>query len=425
MTKEFKTLLCIASAGARGCEPEPGVIKDLDLKKNLKLAQEHSVLELVLLALRKCRNEDTSCVLNREQLFKLRQAISVNSVKKQSMIALIQEMEAAGIPVLLVKGYAVGEYYGYPESRVSTDTDLLISPEDEKKACEFLASKGFSVTQRWSNGHHATTHHEFYGFIEVHVRLYDELIEEIWFGRDMSSGFVMEASLPVYSRDGLYHTLGVTDHLLFLTLHMVKHFILSGISIRMILDIALYISKNINRIDFDRFWSTLCNLKYNQLIQCILWAAVKYCGFAKADFPGLDPSFEDSLKVEQVLADLEAGGFLGNQTKTESKVGWLEYNRQIIMQDKGQFGYIAYMLWFKIKGYLRSLFPGKEQLTEYYPYVLQKAWLIPYAWMHRLVFRGIRRLLSGETTAWIVDDQVQLSGKAKKRVQLFRELGFL
>ena len=101
MTDEFKTILCIASAGARGCELDPGIIKSLNLDKTLKLAQEHSVLELVLLALRKCRNEDGTCVLNREHLFAMRQAISVNVVKKQSILALIREMEAAEIPVLL------------------------------------------------------------------------------------------------------------------------------------------------------------------------------------------------------------------------------------------------------------------------------------------------------------------------------------
>lgn len=425
MTDEFKTLLRIASAGARGCELDPGIIKSLNLDKTLKLAQEHSVLELVLLALRKCRNEDGSCVLNREHLFAMRQAISVNAVKKQSILALIREMEAAGIPVLLVKGYAVGEYYGYPESRVSTDTDLLIRPEDEQKACAFLEAKGFSVTQRWSNGHHATAHHEFYGFVEVHVRLYDELIEDIWFRRDMSSGFILEEPLAVHSRDGVYHTLGVTDHLLFLTLHMVKHFILSGISIRMILDIVLYISKNREHIDFGRFWSTMKHLKYDQLIHCILWASVNYFGFERESFPGLDALFVDSPKVQQVLDDLESGGFLGTQIRMESKVAWMEYNRQIIVKNKGKYGYTMYMLWCKIKSYLRTLFPTRKQLAEQYPYVLQKCWLIPYAWLHRFAFRGIRRLASGETTAWILNDKTQLSSTAEKRVQLFRELGFL
>lgn len=333
-------------------------------------------------------------------------------------------MEAAGIPVRLVKGYAVGEYYGYPESRVSTDTDLLIRPEDEEKACAFLEAKGFSVNQRWSNGHHATAHHEFYGFVEVHVRLYDELVEDVWFGRDMSSGFVLEEPLAVHSCDGVYHTLGVTDHLLLLALHMIKHFILSGISIRMILDIACYISENREHIDFERFWSTMKGLKYDQLIQCVLWASVKYCGFERESFPGLDASFVDSPKVEQVLADLESGGFLGMQIRMESKAGWLEYNRQIIVKDKGKRGYTLYMIWCKIKSYMRTMFPTREQLAKQYPYVLKKSWLIPYAWLHRFVFRGIRRLVSGETTAWIVDDKTQLSSTAEKRVQLFRELGF-
>ena len=425
MTEEFETLLRIASAGARGCELESNAVREINLEKTLKLAQEHSVLELVLVALRKCRNGDASGVLSREQLLSLRQAISVNSVKKQAILALISEMEASGIPVLIMKGYAVGEFYGYPECRVSTDTDLLIRPEDEQKSCAFLEAKGFSIKPRWSNGHHATTHHEFYGFVELHVRLYDELIEEVWFGRDRSSGFVQDEPQTVNSCVGVYHTLGVTDHLLFLALHMVKHFILSGIGIRMILDLAIYISANRENIDFDRFWGTVYALKYDQLIQCILWAAVKYCGFDQDSFPGLDMSFEFSPKVEQVLTDLESGGFLGERTRTESKAVWMEYNRQIIMQDKGKFGYTAYMLWCKVKSYLRTLFPSRQQLAVYYPYVLQKTWLIPYAWMHRFLFRGIKRLISGETTDWIVDDQTQLSGTQEERMQLFRELGFL
>lgn len=55
-----------------------------DVNRSQKLAQEHFVLELVLLTLRKSRNEDPSGMQNKELLLTLRQRISVYGAKNYS-----------------------------------------------------------------------------------------------------------------------------------------------------------------------------------------------------------------------------------------------------------------------------------------------------------------------------------------------------
>ncbi|MGI6695196.1 MAG: nucleotidyltransferase family protein [Christensenellales bacterium] len=57
---------------------------------------------------------------------------------KCSTLRLIGKMNDAGIPALLIKGYAVADCYAAPDCRMSGDTDLLIEPKNEKRACAFM-----------------------------------------------------------------------------------------------------------------------------------------------------------------------------------------------------------------------------------------------------------------------------------------------
>ena len=61
-----------------------------------------------------------------------------------------RQMNAAGIPALLIKGYAVADCYAAPDCRMSGDTDLLIEPKNEKRACAFMKANGFAVERRWT-----------------------------------------------------------------------------------------------------------------------------------------------------------------------------------------------------------------------------------------------------------------------------------
>ena len=336
---------------------------------------------------------------------------------------LLTDMNDAGIHVLLMKGYAVADCYAAPDCRLSGDTDLLITLEDEKLACKFLKEKGFTVNPRWKNGHHSVCNHPQHGCVELHVQLYDEIVEDVWFGKISETEFVKDPHLLVETEAGKYRTLGYTDHFIFLVLHMIKHFILSGLTIQMMLDVALYFKTHADRIDVDRVWDTVNSFHYDKLLDCVLWATIQHCGFTAEDFPGIGN--EPPEQVDALLSDLEEGGWMGCSDEEARKQGWHEYNKIIMLKKRSKLGYVIHMLAWNF-GILRTaLFPPVQKLQKNFPYSEKYPVLLPIAWLHRLFVGGGKAIKRGNLIRGVVLNEAQIGAVGKKRANLFRDLGMM
>lgn len=422
MTREFQQMLQIAAMGATGYSIDVDC-KDIDWNKVIDVAGKHKVDCYVAYALK--NKKDLPCPDEiRDRLIKRARGLAFsNAMHRSAIIRLLEEMEAAGIHAVLLKGYAISDCYALPESRISSDTDIWVDPKDEERACEFMRKQGFSVNPRWKNGHHAVCRHPVLGCVELHVILYDEIIEDVWFGKMDGAEYVRESHMLVESEDGKYYVLGYTDHFIFLALHMIKHFIISGLTLQMMFDVALYFRKYADQIDANRVWNTIGSLHYDKLFNCILWAMIQYCGFSPASFPGIRSGAPDQM--ETILDDLEEGGWMGYADKTAREEGWKEYNRQILMKKKSKLQYLLYMFWWNTGLYRKALFPSKHVLASRYPYILKHPVLAPYAWMHRLIFRGSKAVKNGALMTCIVINEKSISGTGEERLQMFRDLNML
>ena len=422
MTNEFKALMQLVGAAAQGKALQK-LPDDLDWARIERLANEQAVQTLLGYALRLSPALDCPAELRESLVSQMRQEAFSNYAWKHSTLQLLAEMNAAGIPALLIKGYAVADCYAAPDCRMSGDTDLLIEPKNEKRACAFMKANGFAVEHRWTNGHHDVCRHPQLGCVELHVMLYDEIVEDVWFGRMDGREFVSESAIEVATQDGSYRTLGYTDHMIFLMLHLIKHFILTGMSLRMMLDVALFFSHHAERIDSVRFWKMMESLKYGTIAQSILWAMVRYCGIDATSIPGLCAACPK--QVGMILDDLENGGWLGKIDEKAREEGWYEYNRQLLMKNRSKAQYLLFMLHWKIGAYLKALFPSRKTLAIRYPCVQKSVIVIPFAWVHRLIVRGSRAVKEGALTTYIITDEKKIGTSAQERVQMFKNLGMM
>ena len=422
MTNEFKALMLLVGAAAQG-KTVSKVPDGLDWRKIERLADEQAVQTLLGYGLRLSSALDCPAELRESLVSQMRQEAFSNHAWKHSTLQLLAEMNAAGIPALLIKGYALADCYAAPDCRMSGDTDLLIEPKNEKRACAFMKANGFAVERRWTNGHHDVCHHPRLGCVELHVMLYDEIVEDVWFGRMDGREFVCEPPIEAETPDGCYRTLGYTDHMIFLMLHLIKHFIMTGMSLRMMLDVALFFSRHAERIDSARFWKTMESLKYGTIAQSILWAMVRYCGIDATSLPGLCEACPK--QVGMILDDLENGGWLGKIDEKAREEGWYEYNRQLLMKNRSKAQYLLFMLHWKIGAYLKALFPSRKTLAIRYPCVQKSVIVIPFAWVHRLIFRGSRAVKKGALTTYIITDEKKIGTSAQERVQMFKNLGMM
>ena len=422
MTREFQQMLKLAAIGAMEHAIDMSQ-EDVEWQKVIESAKRQKAEYLVAYALK--RNPQLLCPSEiRDPLVKEARTIMFsNAVHKRGVFQLLEDMDAAGIPAVLLKGYAIADCYALPESRMCGDVDIWINRKDEDRACKFMKTQGFTVDPRWKNGHHAVCNHPMLGCVELHVILYDEIVEDVWFGKMDGSEFVLEPCLRISTEDGNYQTLGYTDHFIFLALHMIKHFILSGLTVQMMLDVALYFKRYNSEIEAERVWNTINSLHYGKLFNCILWALIRYCGFNQEDFPGI---CEDAPEpVEVILSDLEEGGWMGVEVKSAREEGWQEYNRQVLMENKSKWQYLLYMLRWKSGLYWKALFPTRVALAKKYPYVKKSVILVPVAWLHRLIFRGSKAVKKGVLTSHIVTDVQKVSNAGKARVQMFRKLDMM
>jgi len=419
MTCEFENMLRLAALGASG---NIGEVPDenMDWDKVLKYAKIHKVEHLLACAIK--RHDYLSCPdeIKIPLLCESRKVVFSNALHKSAILQLLRDMDEEGIHAILLKGYAIADCYEVPESRLSGDADIWIDVKDEERATLFMRRQGFSVEERWKTGHHSVCHHDLLGCVELHVSLYDELIEEVWFRNKEGAEYIIEEKLTVNSADGKYYTLGYTDHFIFLVLHMIKHFILSGLTVQMMLDVALFLRKHKAHINTDRVWEIICALSYGKLLNCILWAMVQFGGFSPDDFPGL--SAEVPEPMIRVLDDLENGGWMGSVNKTNREEGWFEYNRQIMLSSMPVWKYWLYMLKWK---YVTVVFPPLSSLETKYPYLKRRPYLLPCAWTHRFFVRGFRAVRKGALREAIVLNESNMNAQGKDRVKLFCDLDMI
>ncbi len=420
MTYEFEYLMHLLRSASVGLPAEPPE-KKLDWNRAFSLASEQMIKPLIGYALKENPSigypEDRAKIFIKESF----SAILTESARRSAVIALLGELEKSGVHNFTVKGFAVASEYFLPEARISSDTDICISPEDEEKAMAFFESRGFKVEERWRNGHHFSACHPVMGLIEVHIQLYDEIVEDVWFADADADSLVCQPHKKIHTDDGDYYTLGDTDHLIFMVLHMTKHFITCGMSLRMMADIALFIAAKKDELDFGRLRSVLEKLNYYEFFLTVIRAAELCFNFDDLCFA--DSARIESQKVETVLTDLEKGGWLGKNNSVERNDGWREYSRLLMLRRKSKLGYWLYMFRWQNEFGLKALFPPKKRLAGAYPCLNRFPWLLPFVWLHRILFKGFKK--GKETKEKIVFNENDISEESKRRVEMFRSLGML
>jgi len=414
----IRQLIAWAAMGAAG---HPVACADADWPELVRLAAQQHVLPLIACAVKHAKDETCPPQI-REMLDGIvRRTSAEQMIRRQRILCLMKRMEEAGMDVLMLKGYAVAADYAHPECRDSADVDLLIDAGQEKKAITFLKAQGFSVEPRAVTSQHVVCVHPQYGKLELHVSLYAELVREVWFCNTQT--LVCEQPVLISTPDGACKALGYTDHLIFLTLHMIKHFIEGGLTIRMMLDIALFFSHHAQRIDAGRFWKAMRDLQYETLVNSILWLMIRDAGFSKACFPGIAQQAPEQM--DELLNDLALGGYMGALQKESRYDAGMEYNRRRMLRKKNAMQYRAYMLRWKIRTAGKYMFMSYERLAGVYPWMRKAAALYPFVFLYQAFAYPVSKIRSGIMKTEVRCELTKMNPEARKRVALFEALNML
>lgn len=292
----------------------------------------------------------------------------------RSIHAIAHETEKRGIPVVFFKGPVIADLYPHYAMRNSCDTDIWVSDEQKEAAMRMLEEMGYRLVRESSKEHVQVYHQESpSSYIELHTRLWED-----YNGKRIQALEAMNLTAPenlvVENACGArLTTLEPRRHLVYQIFHIVKHFMLEGISVRYLLDITLFIQHYRDRIDFEQFWADMERLEYTVLCQHLFSICVRDYGLDERVLCGKRAMMDGD--TERLLIDI-----LGRDGHWEKTAKW-----QIMGTMIPYFVGEKEMRKSRIGRKIDAIFLRPKDLTKEYAYARRVPILLPVAWIHRAV----------------------------------------
>ena len=295
----------------------------------------------------------------------------------------------------VMKGYKIRDCYPEPALRTFGDIDLLIHKEDRDKVDQIMREHGYHTEKDWEPAYAYKKDTELY---EIHTQILDanvtdrldyiEYFDHAW-------DFVKQKENFTYEFTNEYH-------LLYLVAHLAKHIYSGGAGIRMYMDIALFINKYIDQIDWSLFKSYICQIELSRFMDYVYQALDEWLNIRYMDY---SPVSETTMN--EMLALTVYGGTFGFKNFNAGTKSLQKYN--------GSVNSVS-----RIGAVLSMAFPSSDTLKSRYTYLENKPWLLPAAWVHRL-FKNRKKIgKKGKMAGQILHAD---SNEIEKMNQLAKSIG--
>ena len=284
--------------------------------------------------------EFASRVITHEQVYQRHQ---------QLMVKLAKLYRNKGFRMMVLKGWGLSQNYPIPSHRPSGDLDIWNFGE-WKRADAYIASKGVEI----DNGHH---HHTVFNIEELTVENHYDFIN-VYAHR---SSRRIEAKLKELANreyrsntvDGVeVYTPSATFNALFLLRHTAQHFAGAEMTLRQLLDWALFMEKHHTEIHWDEYTAYLKEEQLWRFFNLLNLLAVEKLGFSRDFVPC---TIENDDLQERVFADIISPEFTdkveGNVIKritTKSRRWWHNRWKHDLCYSDSMLSDFAYGTWAKI-----------------------------------------------------------------------------
>lgn len=321
------------------------------------------------------------------------------TVRSAEFADLYRSLRDAGLHPVVVKGLLCSRLYPLRDHRISADDDLFI-PEGEFFAChQALLANGLTTDtpadELPTADEVSYTKKDSPLYIELHRHLFDSAQD----AHDELNHFF--ADIAPVEVDG-FLTMPPHEHLLYLILHAYKHFVYSGIGLRQFCDIGLWARAYHDQIDWQRLHDQCAGVHAATFAAAAFRIARTYLDI-DFDLPGL---WDGDVDVEPLLHDTLCGGVYGSNSYTRLHSSTVTLNAVKASRTGGK------------SSVLRTVFPKRAYLERRYPYLKKRPYLLPVAWVQRIVH------YAGERSG--ADNSASGSLKlARERIELMKRYGIM
>ncbi len=289
------------------------------------------------------------------------QTMALFSQRADAMKRLTQALSAEGIDHLLFKGYVVREYYTIPELRTFGDIDFLIRPEDRAKSDAYMLAQGFEPKENWEPVFSYLRGAEFY---EIHSHVLETDISERADYREYFS-HIWDYAEPLGEHT---YVLRPEYHLLYLLTHIAKHIHGSGAGARMYLDVAFFLKHFGADLDWAWFRGELETLNFYDFTNMVFTFVCREFGVGSP----IPLRAVDEQTYRDFVDFTMAGGTFGKFGRDSAVI-------RLKNENLGEENVS------KSKTLLRRFFPPASQIERRYTYLQGRHWLLPAAWVHRVI----------------------------------------
>lgn len=373
MKKEYELLLSVlkstaADSGLRWTEP----LSENEFAALYRLSFEHNVLPLVVEKLCKWplfEHEKHTYMVPAAKRFVIRQA------RRTAEFRLFYlSLEKQGLQPTLMKGMALRSLYPIPEQRESMDEDLLISPEDMSRYHEAALAYGLTPVSPAADIEKdfevAYEDKSRYLYIEFHKTPFSPESSYGYLNNYFTDACKNAVSTEI---DGLtFRTLAPTDHLLFLILHIYKHFLHGGIGIRQIFDLNLFTRAHTGSIRWEHIIDVCQEAHISKFARTLYAIGEKHLGIDNKL-----PEAWQTIETDEfpLLDDILSGGLYGMNDENRAHSSTITVNAAAV-RSSGKAS--------RIKGILKAAFPDYKTMAGRYLYVNKHPILLPSAWCARI-----------------------------------------
>ena len=364
-----------------------------DWAQLLQLAQSHQVLPLFCQSL----SPAPACVADLKSV--LRRQVAQQAMRTHAFFAIYPQLLEAGVRPLVVKGITCRALYPQPDLRPSSDEDLLIAPEQFDATRQLLISLGF---QESGTGLELTFRHQISGLrLEIHGAAFPG--QELAYGHwNTLFEVIFDRAINLTICENTVWTPSHDDHMLYLILHALKHFLHSGVGIRQVCDICLYANAYGNLIDWTNLLDRCRLLHAEQFAAALLQIGSTYLTF-DPDIACLPSCWRSiTVDIQPLLRDILSAGLYGDAT--------IDRKRSSNLTLDAASG--------KKPSLPRMLFPHRSRLLSQHPYLQRQPYLLPVAWTQRL-WRYARALKDNRATP---SESVRIGSE---RIALLHQYGLI
>lgn len=310
---------------------------------------------------------------------------------------------------IYIKGSVIKNYYPEPEARSMGDVDILIKKEDRLKSDKIIQDAGYKKKDAsipvW-------TYTKNNSSIEIHECLISNVIKK---DIDYETYFKENAwknTVQVYNNTYIFNK---DFHLIYILVHLAKHFAYSGCGVRMIMDIAVYLKYFEDQLNWDYILKELELLDLVDFFKSILYICNKWFDTKQ---PIENCKLEEHIYNEVSLVIINKGIF-GHYS--ENKMANRSAMEKKINDDENDIKYA------NLKVLKKSIFLPYKDMIEIgrYSFLRGKKYLILFAWIYRWIYILSKKDYKKEKFKKIINNTLTKSSieQSEKEYDLLTKLG--